>query len=481
MPKVRMRDVVIMLPGITGSVLRKDERDVWAFSGQAAWGALRSLGASVQALALDGDDPDADDLGDGVTATRVIPDLILVPGLKKVNGYSAMRAWVEDRFEVTVGAFDDPPDRPANVYEFPYDWRRHNAASARALAKLVDVRLPRWQEHSGAADAKVILLAHSMGGLVARQYVDVLGGWERCRALVTFGTPHRGSVNALDFLANGYKKAFVDLTELLRSCSSAYELLPIYPMLEAGGAWQRVCETAGVPGVDRARAVAARAFHQRIEDAVAENRTSLSYRDNFAVLPIVGTRQEDTLQSARLVGARLTTSSDLPPAVPAEWRGGDGTVPMVGATPIEFDRGFYDTFVPERHSCIHLPRVLDPHCRTRLQVIQAPGVAHIRGELSGEAEQAPAISLDLDDLYLPDEPVTIGARMVNVDAEPGGVRAVVTRVGSSGPPARIDLGEAGGRWSADAVLAPGLYQVEVRAVQADVMPDPVHDVFEVAG
>jgi hypothetical protein len=35
-----------------------------------------------------------------------------------------------------------------------------------------------------------------MGGLVARYYLEVLGGWEKCRALFTFGTPHRGSLNA---------------------------------------------------------------------------------------------------------------------------------------------------------------------------------------------------------------------------------------------------------------------------------------------
>lgn len=481
MPKTRMRDVVVMLPGIMGSVLQKDGRDVWAFSGQAAWKALRSLGQSVAALALDGDDPDAVDLGDGVVATRVIDDLVLVPGLKKVNGYSAVRTWVQDNFDVVLGAVDDPPERPANFYELPYDWRRHAAASAGALAGLVETRLPRWREHSGAHDAKVILLVHSLGGLVARHYVDVLGGWKDCRALVTFGTPHRGSVNALDFLANGYKKAFVDLSGFVRSCSSIYELLPIYPMLEIDGQSQRVADAAAVPGVDRARAVAARAFHQAIEDAVTANRKDMAYRDDFTVLPVVGTRQEKTLQSARLVAGKVVASAELPAGVPEEWRGGDGTVPMVGATPIEFDRGFYDTFVPERHSSIHLPRILDPHFRARLQVMQAPGIGHIRGELSTDAAAAPAISLDLDDLYLPDEPVTIGARLVNVATEPGGVRATIREAGASGPGVPVDLHPDRDGWSVETALLAGVYEIEVRVVRSDVFPDPVHDVFEVAG
>ena len=54
----RLRDMVIVLPGITGSVLQKDGKDVWALSGQAAWGALTSLGGTLEVLTLAGDDPD---------------------------------------------------------------------------------------------------------------------------------------------------------------------------------------------------------------------------------------------------------------------------------------------------------------------------------------------------------------------------------------------------------------------------------------
>jgi triacylglycerol esterase/lipase EstA (alpha/beta hydrolase family) len=42
---------------------------------------------------------------------------------------------------------------------------------------------------------KVTLLCHSMGGLVARAYLRRFGG-ARVRAVVTIGTPHRGSLLA---------------------------------------------------------------------------------------------------------------------------------------------------------------------------------------------------------------------------------------------------------------------------------------------
>ena len=48
-----MRDVVVCLPGITGSVLQKDGRDVWNISGGALINALATLGRSIGDLKLE--------------------------------------------------------------------------------------------------------------------------------------------------------------------------------------------------------------------------------------------------------------------------------------------------------------------------------------------------------------------------------------------------------------------------------------------
>jgi triacylglycerol esterase/lipase EstA (alpha/beta hydrolase family) len=74
-----------------------------------------------------------------------------------------------------------------------------------------------------------------MGGLIARYWLEVEGGWRDCRALITLGTPHRGSVQALSYLANGYRKLVVDLTEVMRSMTSVHQLLPIYPAVLTEG------------------------------------------------------------------------------------------------------------------------------------------------------------------------------------------------------------------------------------------------------
>ena len=89
MPRKAMRDVVVCLPGITGSVLQKDGRDVWNISGGARHqrADARSV-SSIGDLKLEDDPPDVDDLGDGITAPEVIRDIHLIPGLWKIDGYT---------------------------------------------------------------------------------------------------------------------------------------------------------------------------------------------------------------------------------------------------------------------------------------------------------------------------------------------------------------------------------------------------------
>ncbi|MDX1621342.1 MAG: hypothetical protein R3320_10155, partial [Nitriliruptorales bacterium] len=407
--KRRLRDIVIVLPGITGSVLQHDGRDVWAISRGGVWNALTSLGRSFDHLVLEDDDPDVDDLGDGVTAPRLMGDVHLVPGLVKIDGYGRIMQMLEDEFEMVPGQAGS--DQPANLYPFPYDWRRDNRVAARKLQQLVESALPRWREHTGAQDAQVILLAHSMGGLVARHYLEVLGGHEHCRALITFGTPYRGSLNAVDFLANGFKKLLLDLTHLLRSFTSVYQLLPIYPAVEVGGAWTRVAE-ADLPGVDRQRATAALEFHRAIESAVEDRRSA---GGDYTLLPFLGTRQP-TKQSAVVDDGMVRVGRELPTGIDPLLGDGDGTVPRLSAIPIELSEEYRDTFITERHSSLQNHGGVLGDIRERLVQMQIEGLAAIRGPTTApQRERAAAIALDLDDLYLPTEPVRVEVTRIGTE------------------------------------------------------------------
>jgi pimeloyl-ACP methyl ester carboxylesterase len=64
------------------------------------------------------------------------------------------------------------------------------------LADLVRAKVERlYSRHPGMGPLTIV--GHSQGGLIGAWYVKKLGGWRRVRALVTLGTPHRGTAAAL--------------------------------------------------------------------------------------------------------------------------------------------------------------------------------------------------------------------------------------------------------------------------------------------
>lgn len=471
--KAPMKDMIVILPGIMGSVLQKDGKDLWAVSGKAIWKVLTQSGAAISSLKLGEDSPDAESLGDGIKATALIQDTHLIPGFWKIDGYTQTASLITDNFDVTQGdLYNDPDDRAANFYPFPYDWRRDCRANARILKKLLDQRLKRWREVSGASDAKVILMAHSMGGLVARYYLEVLEGWQDSRALFTFGTPYRGSLLAVNFLANGYKQLFLDLTEVLRSLTSVYQLLPIYKVLNVDGEYQRIAEVANLPNIDQTKAQNALAFHREIEAAVERHLKDERYLKDFSVLPISGVRQP-TLQSARLLNGQLTASEDLPLVLQnrADLGDGDGTVPKVSAIPIERSGNLDNFFIAEQHGALQNQKQVLENLLNILRLSQYDLVG-VR-----KAEPEAAIGLSLDDLYTTEEPVFLRAKVTGVDVAK--LQAEITPVSGDSPALTFDFEEKTDGWMLTADLPTGLYRVRVRAMAGEQTPTPVHGLFEV--
>lgn len=450
-------DIVVIVPGITGSVLRRDGRDVFGPSVGVWMRALRSAGGSLRDIALGEDRPGVADLGDGVTADRLAPDAHLVPGLWKIDGYGRIAAWLQQRLRLA---------REVDLVEFPYDWRRDNRVAAQLLREQAD----RWlhERRKTFPRARLVLLTHSMGGLVARYYLEVLGGWSQTRRLITIGTPHRGSLNALNFLVNGLEKAFglLDLTDLMRSCTSVYQLLPIYPCVSAGGAAPvRLTELApALPGLDPVRVRAADAFHREIERSVHRNRDDAAYREGgYTMNEVVGS-EHPTWQSAEWAGDRLIMSR----AWQAQDMGGDGTVPRVSATAIEHSGDGGEWFAGTRHSSLqNADAVL-------LQIRRTLVTPSLR--LGQFRAMAPVtVSVDLADVYPPGEPPELRLRpsvagtdlAVEVEAVTGGHPRWATRVAPAAGWQGVDL----------PVLPPGCYRVRVAGGRN---VEPVTDLMTVA-
>ncbi|MDJ0679446.1 MAG: lecithin--cholesterol acyltransferase [Xenococcaceae cyanobacterium MO_167.B52] len=493
--KAPMKDLVVILPGILGSVLQKDGKDFWGVSARAIFDVIRSGSKNLQQLQLKGTDLGENYHDDGIKATRLVADAQIIPGLIKiVDGYSQTSKLITDNFEVTQGdIYNDPEDKPANFYHFPYDWRRDNRINGKILNRLINRRLKTWRESSGNSDGKVILLAHSMGGLISRYHLEVLGGWQDCRALFTFGTPYRGSVDAVNFLANGLKKAFIDLTEAVRSFPSVYQLMPIYSMLQVGEENKRIAEVVNLPNIDQSKAQDALAFHREIEEAVKTNSKDDKYHELFATVPFVGV-QQPTLQSAQFQKGKLTVSRDLPRIMSQlnHLADGDGTVPQISAFPIEFrDRDVLEipSFIAETHGSLQSQSDILLNLLKKLQIAESASgtIEDIRGRGQEEGRAVKVtkgISLSLEDLYLKDEPIVITAKVNPDNSAFTSLKARIDCVSAEKPALNLDFEAQNNEWvlkQDDLTLESGLYRITVQTENTGKnAPNAVHNLFEIA-
>ncbi len=121
---------------------------------------------------------------------------------------------------------------------FDYDWRQDLLLSARLLAAKLD-------EDSAA---EIVLVGHSMGGLLARAALPLCARstQARVRQIIGVGTPHGGSMAAVQALRATYpvvlRLAAIDrlhdarmlTTDAFRHFLSLYQMLPVPPINDGG-------------------------------------------------------------------------------------------------------------------------------------------------------------------------------------------------------------------------------------------------------
>jgi hypothetical protein len=224
-------DAVVIVPGIMGSQLR----DVT--SGRPLWG-VGTIMANTARLGY----------RERMRALRVTPDERAGRGGRvEADGLLSVPDWA-----VGLGGLEPYGDLARTVrqhslvhdavLDFAYDWRlsvEHNGA---LLARAARAHLARWRAHpvlhryqreSGDDRvARLVFVAHSMGGLLVQAACAPGGGPLDIRAVLTLGTPFAGSVRVLELLASG-TGAPVPLPtgatrDACRTMPGVYDLLPSY-------------------------------------------------------------------------------------------------------------------------------------------------------------------------------------------------------------------------------------------------------------
>lgn len=444
-------DLLVVIPGIMGSTLAKDGELVWAPSGGAVVRAIASFGRTVRNLALPAGIGDCCP-DDGVEAVSVMPDLHILPGLWTANiGYSALLR----RLRSTVHVVDTGAGSAPNLIVFPYDWRLSNRHSGRRLATVVEPALERLRAQGGRfAEARLIFLCHSMGGLVAQWYVEMEGGAEITRKLVTFGTPFRGALRALDQLVNGVRKGIgplsFDLTSFARSLPSLHELLPEYACIESSKGLRKITEVV-VPELSTGMVADGMRFHEQLIEAAAARLGA------YDLHPFTGRRQP-TATTASVSGATVCPVETIEGAD----EGGDGTVPCLAAVPpgTRTDSPII-RWIPDRHGAL-------PGNRALLDELE--GVLSAPQGVRRGAPGAVEVGVRVEELVMTGEEITVE---VAVTGEPVGLQASVLHESGTqvGGPVRLRNAGPGQR----AVLGPlpaGAYNVIVGGVgtRAAVVP-----------
>jgi hypothetical protein len=373
----QVEDVLVIVPGILGSRLRHREHGV-------VWGGARTavtfLRPSTLGLATDGTRSDPDVTPDGLVGFP-----LQLPGLAKITAYTALLRSLDKHFELE-------PER--NVVVFAYDWRLSCATNARLLQeRLAPVLEARRRRH---AQARLVFVAHSMGGLVVAHFTDVLGGAADTKRVITIGTPFRGAPKALGALAappsgplSGVRGR---IQALVRTLPSIYELLPRYRAIVDGDA-RRALVAADLPEALQPGFARAGAFHDAIDRAP---------RGTYHRHVLIGSHQP-TAQFATLDAGAVVLHE--------RWAGrderGDGTVPRQSVTPAGWDDDA--DAVPFAQLHVALPGTSE--------VVR---VLHHVLTARSRADQGPAramLALSVPDLVLAGEPLIVHAEVAEGDGD----------------------------------------------------------------
>jgi pimeloyl-ACP methyl ester carboxylesterase len=315
------RDAVIVIPGIMGSELVDTEAGdvLWGLSPRSYLRFWTTKG-SLERLQV------TDQEREGRTGRIRATGLLRFPAASPIFGGF-------EPYTRLVRAIRRSLIHPDALFEFAYDWRLPVAFNAARLSDAVEAHLRRWQlHHLGSKDASVVLVAHSMGGLVARYFTETLGGNSTVRKTVTLGTPFFGAVKAAYLLNAGRGSPVplprIRLRELALSLPGVHDLLPSYRCVDDTGGRQLTPEDVCNLGGDGELAEASFAMQR-----------NLAKLGTNGLRTIVGVEQP-TMQSMRLVRGVVVPQRHIVEAGARTDHRGDGTVyveaALGGVEPISY-------------------------------------------------------------------------------------------------------------------------------------------------
>jgi pSer/pThr/pTyr-binding forkhead associated (FHA) protein len=198
---VSSRRTVVFLPGLMGS-------ELWLGS-ERVWPNVKTIFTNPEIFLYPSDIP--------LEPRNIVDELVIVPNLIKQDQYNRLGDYLVEELDYSRGV---------DFFEFPYDWRQDVRISARQLSEFID---------SISSTQPLIIIAHSLGTMVSRYYIERLGGSKRVERIILMGGPHKGAVKGLtsmlvapEVLPFGIMGE--RLREIVMSFPSSYQIIPDYPV-----------------------------------------------------------------------------------------------------------------------------------------------------------------------------------------------------------------------------------------------------------
>lgn len=310
-------------------------------SGRIVWGMtpqwyLRSWtsSAGLELLALS--DSERDGKYGRLRPTRLIRFPAYAPILSGIEPYTKL---IRSAASLVI--------HPAAIIEFPYDWRLPVTYNAQRLAEVAVRHLERWAKHPRQVEAqrqdldrdspRVIVVAHSMGGLLVQELPRFFDAERIIRTSITIGTPFHGAPKVVLLLNSGAGSPLPlprqKLRRLAEGMPGMYDLLPAYRCVDNGA----YASQLNPNDVER---IGGQASLARLAVEARERRKRYAPPNHVA---IVGAHQPTAESISVRDGVVFPNQYSLLPgrdeSVDRVRLGGDGTVPRLstrtnGGTPL---------------------------------------------------------------------------------------------------------------------------------------------------
>lgn len=198
-PKRTKRRPVVIVPGIMGSTLYDGKDQVWP--------NVRLLLTRPDLFIYPGKVP--------LTPGGLVSEVVVVPNLVKLDQYNRLTEFLCEGMAYQTGK---------DLLEFAYDWRQDVRITARQLGEAIE----RW-----GVTEPITIVAHSLGTLVSRYYIDRLGGAKKVERIVFLGGAHYGVPKSVVVLMQGpgflpFGLMADQMRQVLTSFPSAHQILPVY-------------------------------------------------------------------------------------------------------------------------------------------------------------------------------------------------------------------------------------------------------------